>query len=538
MNKLSLGILVATLALGIGLPVAQAENVNKSGQCIDCKGTAAKPNLKDEIEKLVPAMACPKTGRSPINEKPDGDCQKEFACNIMRSILDIPAGAYSNLTGAGIQLYDLLKDNAQKRAKQEPGCLSGRKSSCMAEAWIGFFKDLKWNLEGLWWLAKAPFTATKAAVVATGKGAGNLLGKTYVWTENTYAEKKTATGVAKEAWKNTKKAVSTTIDGVAAAGRFVRNLDGNKLLAYFAALGDWEQELAKDMWKSSKEVLKHHFGCVRWAGAPHASECVVPYEGLDCMDCSDVMNAVCGVATVAASEAKLVQLLFTKGGSKAVAMFKDKRLLNALKKSDKLRALAKGHEDAVKTAAGMAATRRATEIDGAAASAMLHVDPVAKVKKVPNASAKAIQRDFRRQLDELKADMPAHLDDARKEELAVSKVHDLKNARKMKDDEIVRAFDDAKAAKAQAEIDLFTVDTSYLKAEDAAKIEKDFAWSHKHLVDSLAKEDARFAELLKKNPSEAKKIVSHVIFQLKTNKKWTAEAINAEIAKVLRSCGY
>lgn len=249
-----------------------------SSKCTEKPNVSALPFEIEENKSLMRVSEINENFQEQICKEQSGvKCIEDIGCNLTRTLIG-PASK-------------LLAVIPEKFRKNVPECISPNGTDCVTEFINGVIQDIWSNLTGLWSLAKMGASASKDFAVKSWK---SLMG----------IEDKTSDAAL---------AASTQEDS--AIDKFK-----NDPVTFF-------KELGVGIWEMMGKSIKENFGCERWDGIPHFSNCVRPMSNWECSTCSQKMNAVCGVAGILGGEVVVAWLsggvfaIAGKGVEKSAAMF-------------------------------------------------------------------------------------------------------------------------------------------------------------------------------------------------------------------------
>lgn len=194
-------------------------------------------------------------------------CGEEFKCNSLRALRS--AGSWNWMPNAVMNSVNSFTENHVKENNLPEDCLDNSRGDCLA------------NIVSS---VAANYESTKAAFGALLK---------------------------KETWSNIFSNVSMpTMEGL--KNRFLKTKENvSKLMSVTGQLEMFSDMQNKIMQKIDP-WLRNQVLCQKWAGDPHQSECLEPLESLDCLGCSEYVNAICSAIGVIGSEGIM---LFLTGGT-------------------------------------------------------------------------------------------------------------------------------------------------------------------------------------------------------------------------------
>lgn len=519
---------VLILSLVVPNAVFAADPAPSGGKaCPTCGGGPAMmpthvSGLDKNLEKILTATSCP--GMTPADlERQESQCQKDFACNMIRSAINVATVGGFTLGQSLAKYLSKAEDDLKQKDK---GCLDTSQGDCATNIVAGAIKDIWLNLEGIGMLAKA---AGNAAVSAAKAGYNKA--KDYVTDTKAEAKRDLA-------------AIETATDKTAV---FVGTLSTSKVKQFLTDAGAFMKDLFKTLYKASMDFVKKNFGCAKWSGVPHASKCLEPFTDLTCANCSQQANMMCGAIGVLVSEGLLMGFLITKGIPKGIQAAKKSKVMAKIGASLKARKAAKAAAKVEKQAAKAAAVETAATAKAAttakASVAKVAPDELFKVDAKPAKVSKAEQQKYVdryvAEVEDIKASLPATMAPDQKELAAVQKLKELEK-KGLKQDEIHKLYDDAAAAAAR-QID-YTVNTSYLDGPGSApgtsiraEIQSRYSQQVTDLKEALKLEDPKFADLAKTNPQQADDFVVHTLKQMENN-GMKPDAVKARVHKAINEC--
>lgn len=177
-------------------------------------------------------------------------CMSETSCNLARSLVVGP-----------MAIAQGLEKIARGDGKTVvPGCLDGTgKSNCIVEIVAGVIKDFWYNATSIWQLVK----------------------------------------MGKDALATMDKAQSKSSESMLAASQQAPSV----IAQYKKDKVGFIKRMADEFLADIEHEIKTTFGCEKWSGAPHVSECLKPMSTWDCATCDQRLNAMCGVTGFLAGEA-------------------------------------------------------------------------------------------------------------------------------------------------------------------------------------------------------------------------------------------
>ena len=223
---------------------------------------------EEDLSKTITDLANTKSAEGQNCQKQSTkECIEDLACNVIRS-------------GPVIAIMSLLKKKAVGKSSAFSSCLDTSKSTCASEFVAGVIKDVWFNIDSVWELAKL-----------AGRTGQNLTKKAWIKT-----------------WSFFSGVENKTSDAALAASK----------------QSDGAMELfKKDPWAFIKQMIgtignllndsiKNNFGCEKWESTPHLSKCLQPMSNWDCATCGQKENAICGITGVLGGE---LATAFLTGGA-------------------------------------------------------------------------------------------------------------------------------------------------------------------------------------------------------------------------------
>lgn len=193
------------------------------------------------------------------------NCMNDLYCNAFKSFIPGGEKLTSGLYQAASFLYHKLDLNVEDSSALPilKKCAESPNATCLRSILRGVFDSVFTSLETIW-----DFTASAAK-------------KGWSWLKSKFqdAEDKSSEQLLMASQMN-----DSFLD------RFLDDPLG------------MIQEMAKGLYDLSMEAIKTHYGCEQWQGEPMASKCLRPMEDWGCADCSQKMNAICGVLGFAGGE--------------------------------------------------------------------------------------------------------------------------------------------------------------------------------------------------------------------------------------------
>ncbi len=195
----------------------------------------------------------------------DSQCVTDLYCNAFKSFIPGGESLSKGLVQAATVVYrkldlQLEQSSALTTLKQ---CADNQSGSCMRSIFRGIFDSIFSTLDAVWQLSKT--------AVSSG----------WEWIKSAFVES--------ENLQSEKLLLATQMN--------------DSLLDQF--LQDplaMIQKMATSIYQLSMDAIKNHYGCEKWDGEPMASRCLIPMQTWECADCTQKMNAVCGVLGFAGGE--------------------------------------------------------------------------------------------------------------------------------------------------------------------------------------------------------------------------------------------
>lgn len=243
--------------------------LNAQEQC-EKPVTSASPQLDDIANQATlfnSKAACMDEQKVARSER----CGEEFKCNSLRALRS--AAAWSWMPDRLSSSVDNFTASHVKENNLPQSCLDNSRGDCLA------------NLVSS---VAANYEATKAAF-------GALL--------------------EKETWGNIFSNVSMpTMEGL--KNRYLKTRENVSKLMSFSGQLEMLSDVQNKILQKIDPWLRGQVLCQKWAAEPHSSECLEELESLDCLGCSEYVNAVCSAIGVIGSEGLM---LFLTGGTATVA---------------------------------------------------------------------------------------------------------------------------------------------------------------------------------------------------------------------------
>lgn len=217
-------------------------------------------NLIEEANNITARMACLKE-EVEANQK---ICGKLFQCNVMRSISSATDTILPDMLSSKIDKALAGKVSTSELPKD---CLDKSKGDCLTEVVTSFIGNLWSTVTSVWDLVKA--------------------GTSSLFNVSSWFDKKAdaAHTAAVQTESDVKKFASDPASFIM-----------DKFKQFTNVVDEW---------------VKGSVFCQKWAGAPHLSECKIPLQNYDCIDCDHKINATCAAIGTLTSEVGL--LVMTAG---------------------------------------------------------------------------------------------------------------------------------------------------------------------------------------------------------------------------------
>ena len=210
-------------------------------------------NLLNGTSSVVTEISCPGIGSAV-------DCTKDMVCNLVSSVVPM---------GSAIANLALSKNPNFGKCDNSTG------NSCLTNLGKAIWDNLWDTVTGIYDLAKM-------GVSWVGNKIGSL-------------------------WKSED---ATSTRGIAAT-----EISDSELDKFLDDPIEYIADFGKKLIDMITQGISKRYGCAKWTGAPHLSECVEPMSW-DCANCNEKMNMVCGVTGYIG--ATVVAAFFTGGATAAV----------------------------------------------------------------------------------------------------------------------------------------------------------------------------------------------------------------------------
>lgn len=262
--------------------IAQYESQNPdngsslSSESLTLCGTDAGDVETREIDKLL-SDATKITGRISCEkeevEKNKKICGKLFTCNVMRSLSSATTHVLPEFLANKI---DKSLQNRVEKNNLPKDCLDSSKGDCLSEFVTSFVGNLWSTVTSVWDLAKA--------------GASSLF------------------NVSKWFDKKSESAHALAVQSEEAVTSFTSDPVG------------YIQAKMNSMKEFVNTFIKTSVFCQKWEGVPHFSECAIPLQSYDCLDCDHGINAVCTTLGALTSEVGVMFLTAGVGNTASLAV--------------------------------------------------------------------------------------------------------------------------------------------------------------------------------------------------------------------------
>lgn len=195
-------------------------------------------------------------------------CGEEFKCNSLRALRS--AGSWNWMPSVVMNSVNSFTENHVRENNLPESCLDNSRGDCLANIVSSI---------------AANFESTKAAF-------GALL--------------------EKETWSKIFSNVSMpTMAGL--KNRFLKTKENVTKLMSVGGQLEMLSDMQNKIMQTVDPWLRNQVLCQKWAAEPHQSDCLEPLESLDCLGCSEYVNAVCSAIGVIGSEG--IMLVLTGGAA-------------------------------------------------------------------------------------------------------------------------------------------------------------------------------------------------------------------------------
>lgn len=228
----------------------EADTELLTGMCtIENESSLTEYNMESITAVVEKLSECPKD---------DESCLEDLYCNTFNSFVPGGASLSKGLYFGAKKIYEEFDLDINKSSSLDllKKCTENKEGNCIYAAMRGVFDSVFTNFSAMWDIGKA----------AAKKG--------WEWIKSKFVDE----------------------DEIATEKMLVASqMDDSMIDQFMADPLAFLKKMAKAVYDMSVEGIKNNYGCEEWSGAPMISTCLTPMQNWECSNCSQKMNAVCGV---------------------------------------------------------------------------------------------------------------------------------------------------------------------------------------------------------------------------------------------------